>query len=151
MEDFRGDSHKYQSSLLMLHIRLVCLFITQSYHSSLLTLVTCEKYILIDREECLRRTQNRFNGQDRLGRYTWMLIMQLKFYLSHIAQTPFVLYSLQALCLTILHDDIPQVRPMILLAFASMYSNGTYQGSCNTPRELWEWYITFKPQKLPLI
>ena len=80
-----------------------------------------------------------------------MLIMQLKFYLSHVAQTQFVLYSQQALCLTILHDYIPQVFPMILLAFASMHSNGTYQGSCNTPRELWLWYITFKPQKLALI
>ena len=26
-----------------------------------------------------------------------------------------------------------------------------HQGSCNTPGELWLWYITFKPQKLPLI
>ena len=26
-----------------------------------------------------------------------------------------------------------------------------YQGSCNTPGELWLWYITFKQQKLPLI
>ena len=76
------NANDYQSNLLELHIRLVHAFIRRriirvvywcsfkastyihymkNYHSSLLTLVTCEN-ILMDTEEHLKRKQDRFNG-----------------------------------------------------------------------------------------